>query len=367
MEAKLFFELIQVALGNRAALSEIPTGEEWGEMYQKAEEQAVVGLTLSAIERLPVAQRPPKLLLLQWIGVGDMIRQRNALMDDAVVRLCKLFEAIEIKTFVFKGQTLAHLYPDRELRQSGDIDFFCNDEDWIKAKKWLREEWQVDLNDMNSHKDVEFDYEGVIYEMHRKLVLFSYPKHAKYWATVVMPEILTHPSTVKINDDDVPTLAPIYNVLYVFVHIFQHLISDGVGLRQLVDWMLLIKSLRWEKEDVDLIEKHLEGLGLKKAFIGLGAILTDYLGLAAEEFPFEISKDDHRDARKLIDNILLMGSFGHNDSYTRSSGVVHGIQHLWRIYKQTRLFGHYAPAEAWWKIPFMFKWWGQKMLLIARK
>lgn len=367
MEPKLFFELIQVALGNRMALSEIPTGKEWKELYQKAEEQAVVGLSLSAIERLPSVQRPPRILLLQWIGAGDIIRQRNALMDEAVVRLCKSFGGVGIKTFVFKGQTLTHLYSDRGLRQSGDIDFFCKHEDWNRAKKWLREEWCVDLNDMNSQKDVEFECEDVVYEMHRKLALFSYPKHANYWEDVVMPEILNHPFSVKINGEDVPTLAPIYNVLYVFVHIFQHLISDGVGLRQFVDWMQSIKSLRWEREEIDLIETHLEGLGLKKAFIGLGAMLIDYLGLSEEEFPFEISKDDHSDAPKLIDNILLMGSFGHNQPYAQSRGAVHGIQHLCRIFKQTRLFGHYAPAEAWRKIPFMLKWWGQKMWLKAKK
>lgn len=362
-----FFELIQVALGNRISLSECPTVIEWQTLYLEAEKQAMVGIMLSGIEKLPINQRPPQDLLLQWIGVGEMIRRRNALMDVAVVSLFMSLKAENVRIFVFKGQTLAPLYPDSGLRQSGDIDFYCYHEDWDKAMAWLINNWKVDPYELSTQKDVEFVYNDVAYEMHRQLTLFTYPKHERYWKNIVMPEILAHPCSVAINGCNVPTLSPVYNVLFVFVHIFHHLISDGIGLRQFIDWMLLIESLKWDKKKTDILEKHLQGLGLKKAFSGLGAIMTDYLGLSVDNFPLSISDTDHKRAPMLMNNILQMGNFGHNQQYSHSSGVVHGMQHLGRIVKQASLFGHYAPAETWWKIPFMIKWWGKKLWLMTTR
>lgn len=359
-----FFELIQVALGNRKNLSGPPTEKEWKNLYKKAEEQAVVGLALTGLERLPTIQRPPQYMLLQWIGISEIIRQQNAIIDKAVVHLYESLKDVGVRLFVFKGQTMAHLYPDSGLRQSGDIDFYCYQEDWGKATKWLKENWKVDLNLLSSQKDIEFDYEDVAYEMHKQLSLFTYPKHSRYWEKIVMPEILSHPYMVMLNGYNIPTIAPVYNVLYIFVHIFHHLISDGIGLRQFIDWMLLIESVIWDKEETALLVKHLEGIGLKTAFGGLGAVLTDYLGLEEKKFPLKISKEAHRYAPKLMANIIQLGSFGHNQPYSHASGVMHGIQHLIRILKQARLFGHYAPAETWWKIPQMIQWWGKKMYLM---
>lgn len=113
--------------------------------------------------------------------------------------------------------------------------------------------------------------------------------------------------------------------------------------------------------DKVLLEKHLTGLGLMKAYTGLGAILTDYLGLPESAFPFPISSADHERAGALFQNMLEMGNFGHNKQYVRQSGVLHAIQHLGRITMQSRRFYAYAPSEAWWRIPYMLHWWWQKI------
>ena len=77
-----------------------------------------------------------------------------------------------------------------------------------------------------------------------------------------------------------------------------------------------------------------------------GAILTDYLGLPAEDFPFEIPEEFHRRAGSLWKNILELGNFGKNKKYLRSSGPIHGLQHLWRIAGQALKFHYYAPTES---------------------
>ena len=68
-----------------------------------------------------------------------------------------------------------------------------------------------------------------------------------------------------------------------------------------------------------------------------------------------------------MENIWKMGNFGHNQKYIREQGILHGAQHLWRIGRQASRFAHYAPTESWWRIPYMFKWWGMKLIRMITK
>ena len=43
----IFFELMQIAVGNREGLSHIPSRKEWAELYDESERQAVTGILLS--------------------------------------------------------------------------------------------------------------------------------------------------------------------------------------------------------------------------------------------------------------------------------------------------------------------------------
>lgn len=358
----------------RAALWEMPvdlkgqvwTYEEYESVMTLARQQAVAGLVSQALMASGVKLERQD--ALELFGLQQSIRRRNAELDVAVVRLCQKMREAGIRIVVMKGQTLAALYSIPELRQSGDIDFYCHPEDWNKALCFIREQLLKTVSNHNTEKHVEFDLNGVQYEMHRMLTSFARPKHQRYWDTVVVPAIWEPEAYIKINDFDVPVLPPTYNVLYTFVHIFYHLIIEGIGLRQFCDWAVLLHEMYHGQCIMDnaLLERHLKGIGLMKAYTGLGAILTDYLGLPEEEFPFEISADDHQKAPKLFQNMLEMGNFGHNKQYVHERGVLHGIQHLGRITLQARRFAHYAPAEAWWRIPYMFQWWGLKILRILK-
>ena len=368
----LFFEMLRVSLGSRGGLSRVPSASDWERLYELAKEQAIVGILFEGLQWCMVHNEwcmvnLPLNLKLQWIGEVQIIQQCNREMDEAVVALCSEMVSECIQTLVFKGQALAGIYPDRTLRQSGDIDFYVKKNDWERALNWLKqrvENGEIDCYEDNTAiKDIQYKCRGTAYEMHRMLVSFSTQKHLNYWENEVVPLIWNNVAHVKISGYDIPTLPHEINILYVFVHIFEHLISDGVGLKQFVDWYYLIEiaSQARNEESVKVLEKHLRGVGLLKAYSGLGAILTDYLGLPEEKFPFAISEEDHRQAPKLMKNILKMGNFGHNVEYMQNKGVIHGIQHLGRVYRQARLFGHYAPAEAWWKLFGFFPWWVKKL------
>ena len=86
----LFFELLQVALGNRDELSRVPTRKEWINLYQQSEKQSILGIMLEGLERLPEEQRPSQDILLQWIGCVQIIEQdtikNTKASEEAIIR-----------------------------------------------------------------------------------------------------------------------------------------------------------------------------------------------------------------------------------------------------------------------------------------
>lgn len=338
--------------------------DRFEQLTQLAIEQAVMGLVSQGL--MDSGIRLEKEDALNLYAVQQQIKHQNKVMDEAVVELYKRMKEEGIRIFVFKGQSVGALYPDHSLRQSGDIDFYCHHEDWQKAVDYFRNRVGLHLNDLNSQKDVCFHWKGVTYEMHNQITMFCYPGHQKYWKKVVMPEILDHPYTVKVNGEDIPTLAPTYNALFIFVHIFQHLIADGIALRQFCDWARVL-STQHDEINVEVLERHLKGIGLDKAYRGLGAMLTEYLGLEETLFPFVISEHDRKRLPALWQNMQERGNFGRNVTYKSKNMMAHGLEHLWRMSKQAREFYHYAPAEAWWHIPSMFPWWVEKVKRMVKK
>jgi len=294
------------------------------------------------------------------ISIINTVGLTNKKLDEATTKICKMMDEQNIRILVVKGQTLAPLYPQPALRQCGDVDFLCHPDDIGKAVRYLRDELDLKLNDEGSNKHAGFWMDGVKYEIHRTLTNFAYPAHQRYWEDVIMKEVWQNPYVVTVNDIQVPTLAPTYNALFVFVHIMFHLIVDGIGLRQFCDWAMIL-----DKDgihiDRQLLHKHLEGIGLLKAYSCLGAVLTDYLGLPMEKFPMEISTDKHRRACSLMDNVIKMGNFGHNVAYKSAKGPKHAIEHLVRMWKQCRRFYKYAPKEILWRIPYFFGWWSKRI------
>lgn len=116
----LFFELIQVALGNRDRLSIVPSTEEWMEVYDESERQAVTGVMVAGLERLLMVQRPEQELLLQWIGISEQIRQSNLSLTKRCKQLQRKLKELGYESSILKGQGIALYYdePLRDLRLS---------------------------------------------------------------------------------------------------------------------------------------------------------------------------------------------------------------------------------------------------------
>ena len=125
MENKsLFFELLQVAIGNHQSLSRVPTPEEWEEIYEMSKKQSLAGIAFAGVERLPQEQMPPGKRIRQWAVKAEKIREHNVKVSEDCRLISRFFEENGFDCVILKGQGNFAYYPEwlQGLRSAGDID-----------------------------------------------------------------------------------------------------------------------------------------------------------------------------------------------------------------------------------------------------
>ena len=137
-----FFELLQVAIGNRDRLSRTLSPEEWEEMYDECKRQTMVGIGFAGVERLPQEQLPPGRRIRQWAVKADKIREQNAKVSAECVQVSRFFEKNGFDCVILKGQGNYAYYPEhlQGLRGAGDIDV------WVRPC-YENEDANLNLND----------------------------------------------------------------------------------------------------------------------------------------------------------------------------------------------------------------------------
>lgn len=328
LENNLFFELLQVALGNRDKLTKVPSAEEWAEIYAESERQAVTGILLHGIERLPAEQRPAKVFLLQWIGVGQFIKQQNSSLNDRCQELTSNLSAAGLHPTILKGQGVAHYYPEalQRLRQSGDIDVYV-DCGLSKALEYAESLGQ---------KNVEWDYkhlhlkiwDDTEVEMHYHVeVLLNLWKNRRLqkWFGEHIDAMYNHDVDLNLNSNTnstndtkgfaTPTME--FNVFYILLHIYRHFLYEGVGLRQIVDYYFVLKNVNLNVNLNSYAYKAISEFGMEKFARGLMWVMHEALGMPQEGM---LWNPDEKEGRYILKQVMAGGNFGHHDERLRHTG-----------------------------------------------
>lgn len=341
----LFFELLQVALSNRDRLCRVPSAEEWREIYAESERQSVTGILIRGIDRLPAEQRPPQALLLQWIGEGQMIEQRNRVMDERCADLLKRLSDYGLPGTILKGQGIARLYGTTDsrnnettdlgrLRQSGDIDVYVG----CGLKKAL------EFAESLGQEDVEWDYkhlhlkvwDDTEVEMHYHVeVLLNLWKNRKLQRWFKKHEKELFSLNLKVNTDvtdrtDKETNTKLinttnrlitasvgFNVFYILLHIYRHFLYEGVGLRQIVDYYMVLRTVHGEGIMVHDFVKAVYEFGMEKFAKGLMWVMQEALGIPRE---WMLWNPDEKEGRYILKQVMTGGNFGHHDERLKHTG-----------------------------------------------
>ncbi len=318
---EIFLNLIRIALWQTPErLPEKLSERMTLNVMRGAQEQAVIGLVLGTLIRQQVSI--PELQHLQCMAMLNGVKQNHENLNDGLRRLKELLDERGIDYVIVKGQAVAAYYPTPEIRQGGDIDYYCDERNFPKALEAVREEWGIEADANGSLYHIHYDYEGVIYEAHFALTQFYDKKKDAYWKRIVDED---KGCTVTVDGIAVNTLSPTLHTLYVFIHLFQHLLGLGVGYRQLCDLAVMLHACRQEI-DYQRMNEILEELGLVRAYKCIGSILIDNIGMPAEDLGYELTKKDRRYTQRIVDIMMYRGNMGKYNKISGFNGWKHNIE-----------------------------------------
>lgn len=315
---------------------------DWDGLYRFANEQAIAGFLFEGVKSLSEQGiKPPFELLMQWIALSEQIAGQNRLINNKCLEIVKQFKEAGFQSVVLKGQGNALMYPNPLSRCPGDIDIWVNGK--IKDVISLLDS-KCDLtNEVIGYHHTTFPiYNDVEVEVHWRPSWRSSPiynirlqhwfkEQVKYQFDNIEPESGIH----------VPTWD--FNVVYQLQHMYRHLLEEGLGLRQVMDYYYLLFSAKDEgtckKENV---RKTLRHLGLLEF---AGAMMYVLLKVFLLEDKYMIASVDEKRGWFLLNEIMQSGNFGQSDERNASLYQKKGISRsLARMMRQLRFLKDY-PSE----------------------
>lgn len=296
---KLFFELVQVALGVRPCLSHSPVAEELGELYAMAKKQSLVGVCFAGVQKLQAQQQePPEMLYLKWMGMAAKIQQRNELVNRQCVDLQKRLSADGMRSCILKGQGVAQLYGSLAgLRQSGDIDVWVN-ADEEGALHWVRKhQRELDFDYKHVHLDV-FDDTSV--EVHYRPSTSRVPWYMKRVEQFTR-EKACWDNSIELGDGmvNVPSLE--FCLVFILQHIFGHLFAEEMTLKQYLDYYFVLKLAHEEGADVSSAYDEMKRIGMGRFAQATMWLLREVFGMPDE---WMICKPDADEGRFLLERVM---------------------------------------------------------------
>lgn len=282
----LVLSLIRKAVDSTAYIGEpLLVNANWSEVISICAAQGVLGLCFETIESLKEECRPPKSILMRWIGGVVNLENSYKSYRSVLIHLADLYGAEDIKMLLLKGYGLSLYWPRPEHRPCGDIDCYNFGKHKL-ADDLIRAQYGIQI-DSSHHKHSVFTFEGVMVENHYEFLNSIAHRSTAEIEKILEAEIQTGCSEDKaIKNLYYPSTR--FNSLYLLRHSAEHFASVDINLRQVLDWGFFVKS---NKIDWDWLLKQLDTVGMKTYFAVLNAICTNYLGFQSSLFPnIEVDK-----------------------------------------------------------------------------
>ena len=244
-----FFAFLRYCLGYKGDMSRVVASMDWQMLYSFASKQALLGLCFDGIERLG-KEYPKELkrnpigreLLMTWMGKAQQIRRQNMKVNLVASKLFSMLREDGMRCCVLKGQGNALMYPNPYSRTPGDIDV------WIDASRERIMEYaqkKFELEDDIRLQHLETSLDGVPVELHFFPCSMNNPiYHARLqkWfrrnADLQCSHIVGLPDGA--GDIAIPTTA--FNVIYQLTHLYHHFFDEGIGMRQIIDYFLVVND-----------------------------------------------------------------------------------------------------------------------------
>ena len=239
-QQKIFFDFLRFCIGSAKEIPGSLKEVDWKEIYAIAKKQCLVGVLFDGIKKLPAEHvGMEKELLLHWMAESQMLEKANVRLNDAAIQVSEWFRKKGFRSCILKGQGNALMYPNPYSRTPGDIDI------WVEGgdKRVISFVRSISSHEKACYHHIEFpSYKGVEVEVHYRpsfLLCFWHDRKLQKYYEREKEEQFSH--RVMLGEQGeiaIPTVE--FNLIFQLTHIYAHLMNEGIGLRQLVDYYYVL-------------------------------------------------------------------------------------------------------------------------------
>ena len=297
-EKDIFFNLIRLGIGHNAEpiLDEV----DWTTIEALAAKQGLSAIILDGINCLPEIARPPKEVLLQWIGCTlQSYEYRYTSYQKAIAELAGWYNAREYKMMVLKGYACSIDWPKPEHRPCGDIDI------WLFGKQkeadaQLAKEKGINV-DASHHHHTVFEWCGFMVENHYDFINVHHHKSNATFETLLKEQGQDDSYYVEVEGEKVYLPSPNLHALFLLKHACIEFAASGLNLRQLLDWAFFVNEHNREI-DWKWLEDLMDRYGMNRLYDIINTICVDDLGFDSTVFPN--AHVEHNLKEKVLDEII---------------------------------------------------------------
>ena len=299
--------------------------KDWKRLCRFGKEYGVFGVVFDGMSRIFKEQGSlPESVVESGISAAMAIEKKNKLVNRAVVRLVNQLENDGFRCCLLKGQGNNLMYPNVYGRIPGDIDM------WVLGKEGTEPDVRTIVRYVRQfnpkgkilYHHVDYgDFDSVGVEIHYRpsyMVNPVYERRLQRWFAAKAEAQLSHRVELPGNVGQVAVPTPEFNAVFQLAHIFRHLLREGFGLRQVIDYYYVLMTMT-EREEV---RSDLRYLGLEKIAGGMMWLLQTSFGLEEQKM---IAKPDERIGNMLMKEVLKSGQ-----PVKRSASQQTNAKHFWQ-------------------------------------
>lgn len=314
---RLGIETEDVSTVNFQSFCEL-TQEDWESVQVMADKQGVSAIVMDGLSQLVEKNGKEgiapsidsgwwQMYVLEGTGAMLQTEQGNRQQIQVMESLASKWSDRGCRVMVFKGQASATMYPKPEHRSPGDIDCYLF-ENYAKGNEIAR---KVGTEvDEGWYKHSQIFYQGETFENHQFFVHTRDGKRGKRLQKALADELTREPQKyLSLTKSSV--IPPIqWTAMFLTYHACAHFVSEGLRLKQLVDWAMLLEK---HQNDVDWkrFYEFCEQCHLKRFADAATAICVKYLGVKVLN-PDIATNSPYAD--KILDSAL------YDDDYVFGSG-----------------------------------------------
>ena len=210
--------------------------EDWKAVFTEMKAQTVAALPAEWLQKYPIPDAG------EWSAYCALQQGGWIRVMHGQKQLLELLDKHDIPCVILKGAAAAMYYPHPSLRAMGDVDFLVKRGDLDRAAEVLESNGYVltqekDCSDHRHH--YRYAKNGIRFELHWKIPIVQ---DSDERLLECFEDGIDQREFRTIEGFTFPVFSETLNGLVLIFHINQHL-REGLGLRQIVDWMMYLDRL----------------------------------------------------------------------------------------------------------------------------